>query len=109
MHKQKLGVWGNSVGLRFPQAIINQLGWKKTDIVSFEIKGDKVLISKADKVKIPDFVAEQIEFAKNRDNTLFDVYDNLRLPTAPKQRDWLNEGDNAEKLLKAWNEGYEVE
>lgn len=61
-----------------------------------------------EKVTIPQFVAEIIEYYKKQNATLYDV---LREKNFNKQyNDWLlNELDAYDKVARAWLDGYEVE
>lgn len=47
MITQKISAWGNSLGVRLPQAIVQQVGWKEGAIVSITIKDNKVVLSTA--------------------------------------------------------------
>ncbi len=60
------------------------------------------------KVKIPQFVAEIIEYYKGQNATLYDA---LREKNFNKQyNEWLmNEQDAYNKVARAWLDGYEVE
>lgn len=61
-----------------------------------------------EKVKIPQFVAEIIEYYKGQNATLYDA---LREKNFNKQySEWLlNEQDAYDKVARAWLDGYEVE
>ena len=61
-----------------------------------------------EKVKVPQFVAEIIEYYKGQNATLYDA---LREKNFNKQyNDWLmNEQDAYNKVARAWLDGYEVE
>ena len=60
------------------------------------------------KVKVPQFVAEIIEYYKGQNATLYDA---LREKNFNKQyNEWLmNEQDAYNKVARAWLDGYEVE
>ena len=60
------------------------------------------------KVKVPQFVAEIIEYYKGKNATLYDA---LREKNFNKQyNEWLmNEQDAYNKVARAWLDGYEVE
>lgn len=65
-------------------------------------------LNKPEKVKVPQFVAEKIEyFKKTGDWDLFQAMDSLfgRRET----REWLEYKNNQEKFARAWLDGYEVE
>lgn len=65
-------------------------------------------LDKPEKVKIPQFVAEIIEYYKRHNATLYDA---LREKNFNKQyNEWLmNEQDAYNKVARAWLDGYEVE
>ena len=65
-------------------------------------------LNKPEKVKVPQFVAEKIEyFKKTGDWDLFQAMDSLfgRRET----REWLEYKNNQETFARAWLDGYEVE
>ena len=69
---------------------------------------DKAYIEKPEKVKVPQFVAEKIEyFKKTGDWDLFQAMDDLFEHT--KTCEWLEVKDNQENFALAWILGYEVE
>ena len=47
MVTQKVSVWGNSLGIRLPQAIIQQVGWKEGVMVTISVKDAQVILSPA--------------------------------------------------------------
>lgn len=65
-------------------------------------------LDEPEKVKIPQFVAEIIEYYKGQNATLYDV---LREKNFNKQySEWLlNEQNAYDKVARAWLDGYEVE
>lgn len=44
---QRLSKWGNSLGLRVPQAIAEQLGLRDGSEVTMRVSGDTIVISRA--------------------------------------------------------------
>lgn len=84
------------------KGIINQLDEPQ------KIEIPKVDLKKSQKVKIPQFVAEIIEYYKRHNATLYDA---LREKNFNKQyNEWLmNEQDAYNKVARAWLDGYEVE
>lgn len=84
------------------KGIINQLDEPQ------KIELPKVDFKKSSKVKVPQFVAEIIEYYKGQNATLYDA---LREKNFNKQyNDWLmNEQDAYNKVARAWLDGYEVE
>ncbi len=47
MVTQKLSQWGNSLGIRLPQAIIQQIGLTEGDIISIELENNRIVLSPA--------------------------------------------------------------
>ena len=84
-----------------PYVSVSQMG-KKSFIDMIE------KLDEPQKVTIPQFVAEIIEYYKKQNATLYDV---LREKNFNKQyNDWLlNELDAYDKVARAWLDGYEVE
>ena len=84
------------------KGIINQLDEPQ------KIELPKVDFKKSQKVKVPQFVAEIIEYYKRHNATLYDA---LREKNFNKQyNEWLmNEQDAYNKVARAWLDGYEVE
>ena len=81
------------------------------DTIKISRKGLLKLVSQLDeseKVKIPQFVAEIIEYYKGQNATLYDA---LREKNFNKQySEWLlNEQNAYDKVARAWVDGYEVE
>nr|DAT00517.1 MAG TPA: Protein of unknown function (DUF1642) [Caudoviricetes sp.] len=65
-------------------------------------------LDEPEKVKVPQFVAEIIEYYKGQNATLYDA---LREKNFNKQyNEWLmNEQDAYNKVARAWLDGYEIE
>lgn len=81
------------------------------DTIKISRKGLLELVNQLDepeKVKIPQFVAEIIEYYKGQNATLYDA---LREKNFNKQySDWLlNEQNAYDKVARAWVDGYEIE
>ena len=91
--------WG---AFGYIKGIINQLDEPQ------KIEIPKVDFKKSQKVKVPQVVAEIIEYYKRHNATLFDA---LREKNFNKQyKEWLmNEQDAYNKVARAWLDGYEVE
>ncbi|BAY64831.1 transcriptional regulator/antitoxin, MazE [Calothrix brevissima NIES-22] len=47
MITQKLSIWNNSLGIRLPQTIIQQMGLKQGDLVAISTQGNKIILSPA--------------------------------------------------------------
>jgi antitoxin MazE len=47
MVTQKVSMWGNSLGIRLPQPIIQQMGLKQGDLVTISTEGNKIILSPA--------------------------------------------------------------
>ena len=94
-----LNGWG---AFGYIKGIINQLDEPQ------KIEIPKVEFKKSQKVKVPQVVAEIIEYYKKQNATLYDA---LREKNFNKQyNEWLmNEQDAYNKVARAWLDGYEVE
>ncbi|MBW4621195.1 MAG: AbrB/MazE/SpoVT family DNA-binding domain-containing protein [Cyanosarcina radialis HA8281-LM2] len=42
---QKVSMWGNSLGIRLPQSIIQEIGLKPGDLVAISTEGNKIILS----------------------------------------------------------------
>jgi antitoxin MazE len=47
MITQKISLWGNSLGLRLPQTLIQQMGLKQGDLVTISTEENKIILSPA--------------------------------------------------------------
>jgi antitoxin MazE len=47
MVTQKISSWGNSLGIRLPQTIIKQVGWKEGVSVIISIEDDRIILTPA--------------------------------------------------------------
>jgi antitoxin MazE len=47
MITQKVSLWGNSLGIRLPQTITQQMGLKQGDLVAISTEGNKIILSPA--------------------------------------------------------------
>lgn len=76
--------------------------------VGNQLKDADKIRSELNKVQVPQFVAEIIEYYKGQNATLYDA---LREKNFNKQySEWLmNEQDAYDKVARAWLDGYEVE
>ena len=86
------------------ETIIRLTGWAVYVYIEELIKS----LDELQPVKVPQFVAEKIEyFKKTGDWDLFQAMDSLfgRRET----REWLEYKNNQEKFARAWLDGYEVE
>lgn len=86
------------------ETLIRLTGWAVYVYIEELIKS----LDESEKIKIPQFVAEKIEyFKKSGDWDLFQAMDSLfgRRET----REWLEYKNNQEKFARAWLDGYEVE
>ena len=45
MATQKVALWGNSLGVRLPQAIVQQIGLKPGSVISISTEGNKIVLS----------------------------------------------------------------
>ena len=70
------------------------------------------LISQLDepeKVKIPQFVAQYIEWTKGEDYHLLGAMDTIMTSRKKNLYEWFYDDDNMELFARAWLDGYEVE
>jgi antitoxin MazE len=44
---QKVSVWGNSLGIRLPQTIIQQMGLNPGDLIAISIEGNRIILAPA--------------------------------------------------------------
>jgi antitoxin MazE len=47
MITQKVTLWGNSLGIRLPQTITQQVGLKQGDLVAISTEGNRIVLSPA--------------------------------------------------------------
>lgn len=47
MATQKIALWGNSLGVRLPQAIVQEIGLKVGSIITISTEGGKIVLSAA--------------------------------------------------------------
>jgi antitoxin MazE len=45
MATQKVALWGNSLGVRLPQSIVQQIGLRAGTTISISTEGDKIILS----------------------------------------------------------------
>jgi antitoxin MazE len=45
MITQKIALWGNSLGIRLPQSIVQQIGLKAGSTISISAEGDKIVLA----------------------------------------------------------------
>ncbi|HFU4218597.1 TPA: DUF1372 family protein, partial [Streptococcus suis] len=101
------------------QEAIKQLGWhavlatyipKSTEVVKFEIAKDIISqIHEPQKVVVPKFVAEHLEYAKAERYSLYGAMEMVEEDS--ENFNWLFNGHkgNQENFARAWLFGYEVE
>ena len=64
-------------------------------------------LDEPEKVTIPQFIADKIEYARKYDYTIFDAM--MMTKRDDKFYDWVFADDNMETFTLAWQHGYEVE
>ena len=47
MNTQRVSAWGNSLGIRLPQAIAQQVGFTEGISISLSVEGDKIVLAPA--------------------------------------------------------------
>lgn len=50
--------WGNSSGIRIPKNILTELDIKENDKIKITIKGNEIILKKADKETLSDYFAD---------------------------------------------------
>ena len=81
---------------------------KKMTSVDLVLK-DLRSLDEPEKVKVPQFVWEYIEQAKNKDYHLLGAMIEIRSHKNKEIDDWFYTDDNIELFARAWLDGYEVE
>ncbi|HEW0989077.1 TPA: DUF1642 domain-containing protein [Streptococcus pneumoniae] len=66
-------------------------------------------LDEPEKVKVPQFVADYIEYAKKEDYHILGAMSEVRKHENKDIEDWLYTDDNIEIFARAWLDGYEVE
>lgn len=66
-------------------------------------------LDESQKVKVPQFVAEYIEWTKEEDFHLLGAMIEIRSHKNKEIDEWFEEDDNMELFARAWLDGYEVE
>ena len=67
-------------------------------------------LDEPEKVKVPQFVADLLEFAKLNDWDLEDVFEDVRNEHSDTEiSEWFYQKKNMDILARAWLDGYEVE
>lgn len=66
-------------------------------------------LDEPEKVKIPQFVADYIEWTKEEDYHLLGAMIEIRSHKNKEIDEWFEEDDNMELFARAWLDGYEVE
>ncbi|MFS9171276.1 DUF1642 domain-containing protein [Streptococcus infantis] len=79
-----------------------------TSMVELFLKELKQL-DEPEKVKVPQFVADYIEYAKKEDYHILGAMSEVRKHENKDIEDWLYTDDNIEIFARAWLDGYEVE
>ena len=94
--------------------LINELkdfrnkGFKDCSVEAILLKLKR--IENDNKVKVPYFVADLIEYAKNRDWDLEDVFLNIaNEPDTSDISEWFYTQGNMDVIARAWLDGYEIE
>ena len=77
--------------------------------VGNQLKDADKIRRELNQVKIPQFIANYIEYAKNEDYHLLGAMNEARSHKNKNIEDWLHTDDNMELFARAWLNGYEVE
>lgn len=58
MTTQKISAWGNSLGIRLPQAIAQQVGFTEGALISLSVEGNRLVLSPTQpKYRLDDLLA----------------------------------------------------
>lgn len=77
---------------------------------TLEVLKDLRQLDEPKKVKVPQFVADLLEFAKLNDWDLEDVFEDVRNEHSDTEiSEWFYQKKNMDILARAWLDGYEVE
>lgn len=58
MTTQKISAWGNSLGIRLPQAIAQQVGFTEGALISLSVEGNRLVLSPTrPKYRLDDLLA----------------------------------------------------
>ena len=111
MNKEKVFIEGYEVGFQIDTLRTRE---KIIQLVSGEtVSIDENFIYKSieqEKVTIPQFVADLLEFAKLNDWDLEDVFEDVRNEHSDTEiSEWFYQKKNMDILARAWLDGYEVE
>lgn len=82
------------------------------DKIDISRKGLLELVNQLDepeKVKVPQFVADYIEYAKKEDYHILGAMSEVKKHENKDIEDWFYTDDNIEIFARAWLDGYEVE
>lgn len=85
------------------------LGGTSRKVLLIRFLRDLDQLNEPGKVKIPQFVAEYIEWAKEEDYHLFGAMLGIKYHENKKVDNWFYTDDNIEIFARAWLDGYEVE
>lgn len=80
MFTQKIGFWGNSLGVRLPQAVTRQVGLEEGTVVSIFVADNKIVLAPAH----PKYTLDQL--LKDADSTL--QHDELSWGKAIGEENW---------------------
>lgn len=87
------------------ETIIELTGWAVFRYIETLIEQ----LDEPEKVKIPQFVADYIEWTKEEDYHLLGAMDTIMTSRRKNLYEWFYDDDNMELFARAWLDGYEVE
>lgn len=92
------------------EAMPNNTGFIRPKIDKHLVLGLIRQLDEPEKVVVPQFVADLLEFAKLNDWDLEDVFEDVRNePRGVEISKWFYQKKNMDILARAWLDGYEVE
>ena len=90
------------------EGVFQSIGMNLSTTIKFNELWDDILkLDEPQKVKVPQFVAEHIEWTKEEDFHLLGAMSRENFDK--KLEDWFYTDDNMELFARAWLDGYEVE
>nr|DAN18744.1 MAG TPA: Protein of unknown function (DUF1642) [Caudoviricetes sp.] len=91
------------------EAIPDNIGLVRPHIDKKMVLGLVRQLDEPEKVKVPQFVAEHIEWTKEEDFHLLGAMIEIRSHKNKEIDEWFEEDDNMETFARAWLDGYTVE
>ena len=91
------------------EALPDNIGLTRPHIDKKMVLGLVRQLDEPEKVKVPPFVAQYIEWTKGEDYHLLGAMDTIMTSRKKNLYEWFYDDDNMELFARAWLDGYEVE